>query len=453
MKSKIQNPKSNHIPRTPFKGEDRRMSVGLNLKPHLFAIAGLALIVVVIFYNVLLPPKPLMAQDSGLVNEFVSRQRAQSGKDVYWNTTGYLGNGGGRLAGKLAKVRIDFAVWKKLLPAEFKNTFSFPFAVFLVGLGFYLFCLSLDLKRLAAFTGAASIMLSGDFISSTYSGHFGKFFMWVYLCFAIWLLTAGIRKRNVLLLLWAGICGGIGVSSQLDVGFIIVMFFFAWTVFLIFQTKNQKKWIKLSAGLGIACVAGLIYSASTIYNLMGLAGSAAGKSSGTKDTRSKAEIWNWATQWSLPKAETLTFVMPGFFGFGLPDSPYWGKIGQDARWPTQHIGFPRFSMSTQNMGIIVIALAILAIVTASKMDSYSKKTIYFWGIAIIIALVFAYGRYFDIGGVSESGFGPYRIFYSLPKMESMRNPLKFLYPFMLGISLLAAYGMQYLITDTKVKGK
>ncbi len=424
------------------------------IKNHLIAIAGLALIVIVIFHNVLLPPKPLMAQDSGLVNEFVSRQRAESGNDVFWNTSGYLGNGGGRLAGKLDKFRIDFDVWRKLLPAELKNTFNFPLTVFLVGLAFYLFCLALDLKPISAFTGAAAIMLSGDFISCTYSGHTGKFFMWVYLCFAIWLITAGIRKRNILLLMWAGICGGIGVSSQLDVGFIIVMFFFAWTIFLIWQTKNQKKWVKLYAGLGIACVAGLIYSASTIYGLMGLASSASGKDTGTKDNRSKAEIWDWATQWSLPKAETLTFVMPGFFGFGLmPDSPYWGKIGQSATWATQHKGYPRFSMNTQNMGIVVIALALLAIVMATKMDSFSKRNIYFWGIAIIIALLFTYGRYFDIGGASESGFGPYRIFYSLPKMDSMRNPLKFLYPLMLGISILAAYGMQYLITEKKSKIK
>jgi len=416
-------------------------------KNHLIAIAGLALIVIVVFYNVLLPPKPLLAQDSSLVSEVISRQRNASGKDIYWNTTGYLGNGGGRLAGKLGKARIDFIMWRKLFPVKFRNTFDFPFAVFLVGLGFYLFCVSLELKPLAAFTGAASIMLSGDFISATYSGHTGKFFMWAYLCFAIWLLTSGIRKRNILLLLWAGICGGIGVSSQLDIGFIIVLFFFAWTLFLIWQTRNQKRWVKLSAGLAIACAAGLIYSASTVYTLMGLARSAEGKTSQAKDTRTEAEKWNWATQWSLPKAETLTFVMPGFFGFGLPDSPYWGKIGQDARWPKQHIGFPRFSMSTQNMGIIVFALAILALATAAKMDSYSKKTIYFWGIAIIVALLFAYGRYFDIGGVSESGFGPYRLFYSLPKMESMRNPLKFLFPFMMGISLLASYGMQYIIVD------
>ncbi len=33
----------------------------------------------------------------------------------------------------------------------------------------------------------------------------------------------------------------------------------------------------------------------------------------------KQEHWDWATQWSLPKSETLGLVVPGLFGY-LPDS-------------------------------------------------------------------------------------------------------------------------------------
>lgn len=76
-------------------------------------------------------------------------------------------------------------------------------------------------------------MLAGHFISCVYSGHTGKFFMLAYLCLALWLLTAGIRKRSILYLLWSGVCGGLGVSSQLDVGFIVIIFFAAWLIFLI----------------------------------------------------------------------------------------------------------------------------------------------------------------------------------------------------------------------------
>jgi len=103
------------------------------------------------------------------------------------------------------------------------------------------------------------------------------------------------------------------------------------------------------------------------------------------------------------------------------------------------------------MGIVVIALALLAIITASKLNNYSKNIIYFWTVTFILALLFSYGRYFDIGGASAGGFGPYRIFYWLPKMDSMRNPVKFLYPFMISLSILAAFGMEYILSDNKVK--
>src|SRR6185436_14977882 len=45
----------------------------------------------------------------------------------------------------------------------------------------------------------------------------------------------------------------------------------------------------------------------------------------------KEQRWNWATQWSLPKSESLRVVVPGLFGYRL-DSPagekYWGGVGQ-----------------------------------------------------------------------------------------------------------------------------
>ena len=57
----------------------------------------------------------------------------------------------------------------------------------------------------------------------------------------------------------------------------------------------------------------------------------------------KLHHWDWATQWSLPKAETLGLVVPGLFGYKL-DTPkdmmpmlqnaykggeYWGGVGRD----------------------------------------------------------------------------------------------------------------------------
>ena len=405
--------------------------------PHTIAVAGLALVTLIVFHSVLLPPKPVVASDAPLASQMAYRRNP--GRTVQWSANGYLGRGGSIRQYGLGMVKL-------LAPVKYSNTLFFPLAVFMVGLGFYLFCLSQGLGPLAAFTGAASLMLSGHFLTCVMSGHTGKFLMWACLCFALWLLTLGIRRRSILAIAWSGVAAGIGVSCQLDVGSIIMLFLGAWAAFLIWQTRAKKAWLKLSAGLIIAAMAGSVYCASSVYSLMGLAAQSSDGAGG--ETRSAEEKWNWATQWSLPRVETLTFVAPGFFGFGVGDSPYWGRIGQDARWPEHHVGFPRFSMSTQNMGIVVVALALLAIIAAPRMNANSRKVIYFWAVALVIALVFSWGRYFDLGGASASGVGPYRLFYSLPKMDAMRNPMKFLYPFMLALSILAAYGMEQLIAIT-----
>ena len=64
-----------------------------------------------------------------------------------------------------------------------------------------------------------------------------------------------------------------------------------------------------------------------------------------QDPETKARRWNEATQWSLPKVETLTLIVPGIFGFRM-DTPkdvanfpnwfkggvYWGAVGRDTAW-------------------------------------------------------------------------------------------------------------------------
>jgi len=406
--------------------------------PHLLALLGLAFVVIATFHSVLLPPKPLMASDSPTASVALGRQRLLEGQKIVWNTDGYLGRGGGVLTlNACTPLQI-------LVPPRYYNTVLFPLCVFLVGVGMYLFCLSLGLSSLSGFAGACALMLSGDFITATFSGHGGKFIMWVFLLFALWLLTVAIHKRSLLAFLWCGICSGIGISNQLDIGFIVALCLAAWAIFLVWQTRGDARRGRLAAGFAIAAVAVFIYSSRMVVSLLGLANQ--GQGNLAPEERSPAEQWNWATQWSLPKAETLTLVMPGFFGFGDPlGSPYWGSIGRDARWPPQ--GFARFSMSTQGIGVATVALALLAIFAGAAPGSPRRPLIVFWAVTAVVALMFAYGRYLDLSPTGASGFGPYRVFYWLPKMSSMRNPLKFLYPFALAVATLAAFGMAFLHRD------
>lgn len=417
----------------------------MRLREHVWAIVGLAVVVVITYHSVLLPLRAVLASDSPLGSIARAQEWWREGRRVVWLNDGYLGRSGGRLA---LHAQYPLQRWVK---TEHYNTVLFASATLMAGVGMYLTCAALGLGVLASFVGGCALMLSGDFITCVYSGHAGKFVMWGFLLWSLWLLTHGITRRSALALVWSGICGGIGVSNQLDVGLIVSLFYAGWVVFLLWRTREQGKWERVVAGLGLGVVAGAVYAVLTIVSLMGLA--TQGERGLSGDRRDDVEHWNWATQWSLPKEETLTLLVPGFFGWGhVPDSPYWGRIGQDARWPRERVGFPRFSINTQGLGVIVVALAVVGLCGAFGRPSASEEgggltpraVVIFWAVATVISLMFAWGRYFDTAPNSPHGLGAYRLFYMLPMMNAMRNPLKFMYPLMLGVAILAAYGTETL---------
>ena len=205
-----------------------------------------------------------------------------------------------------------------------------------------------------------------------------------------------------------------------------------------------------------------------------------------QDVQTKITRWDAATQWSLPKVETLQVVAPGLFGYRLSgnitqidhSSAYWGRIGQSPRIPelasddpkiraqalsilnqpdtflpalnttdrasrtpgivavTRKTGiFWRHIGSGECAGIMVSLLALFALANLCRKDPFSKserQAVAFWGLAAFFSLLAAWGRY---------GFF-YGLLYKLPYVSTVRNPVKFMHPFHISLLILAAYGME-----------
>src|SRR5690242_10326651 len=126
-------------------------------------------------------------------------------------------------------------------------------------------------------------------------------------------------------------------------------------------------------------------------NIKGVVGS-------QQDPETKAAQWHWATQWSLPKLESLSLVVPGLFGYRL-DTPdggnYWGHVGRDAAWdaylksgrqgppPDPSTHFIRHSGGGIYQGVsIVLIAAFAAIQVFRRKDSLftptDRKLLWFW---------------------------------------------------------------------------
>jgi hypothetical protein len=167
-----------------------------------------------------------------------------------------------------------------------------------------------------------------------------------------------------------------------------------------------------------------------------------------QDAQTKAQQWGWATQWSLPKLETLGLVVPGLFGYRM-DTPdggtYWGMIGRDPAWekyladdsqgppPT---GFLRYVGSGYYTGVLVVLVAFWAVAQSlrrkdSRFNIEHRKWLWFWLGVAVFSLLLALGR-----------FAPfYRWFYALPYASTIRNPDKVLYLFSLAVVVLFAFGV------------
>ena len=214
---------------------------------------------------------------------------------------------------------------------------------------------------------------------------------------------------------------------------------------------KATKTVCLRMAVVVAC-AGLL-SAHVLHTLVttqikGVAGTA-------QDQKTKDDQWNFATQWSFPKAETLRLFIPGIYGYRL-DTPnggnYWGSVGRSAGWDQTKQGIPRHSGSGEYAGLLVVMLAGFAFIYSWRRgeDVYTreqKRNIWFWSAAGFICLLLSYGKYAPL----------FQFFYWLPYMSTIRSPLKFLHIVHLALVILFAFGLHGLfkigIAAAKDKGE
>ena len=125
------------------------------------------------------------------------------------------------------------------------------------------------------------------------------------------------------------------VVEGADIGALFSLYVAAFVIYQAWVAGGPRA-RSLVAGVGrlalvVVCAACL--AAQAIAGL--LATEIEGVAGAQQDTKTKEQRWDWATQWSLPKWETLSLAVPGLFGYRM-DTPnggnYWGAMGRDSAW-------------------------------------------------------------------------------------------------------------------------
>ncbi|HTY88356.1 MAG TPA: hypothetical protein VMB80_12885 [Candidatus Acidoferrum sp.] len=435
-------------------------NAGTARRGNLFAL-WLAGILALLFWRSFLPGYVHFSNDGPLGQKMVNWAHLPAAFAGQWGDLNDIGGNGGACPlglNALLHMVLGPVGCAKFLP---------PLALFILGLGAWTFFRQLGFSTLATTLGALAATLNSTFFANACWGVTSQQIALGMVFFALALVVANTPETPALIC-WlryalAGLAVGVNVIEAADIGAIFSLLVSAFVLFLPFASEAGSGLAKLARGIGrIAVIAGFagFIAAQTVVALVGsqiqgIAGTA-------QDTETKSQHWDWATQWSYPKMETLGLFVPGVFGYKY-DTPkdmmeflqnsyqggvYWGAVGRDPAWDRyfaggekgpQPQGILRFAGGQNYGGILVVLVALWAIAQSlRRQDSVfslaQRRLIWLWTAVLVVSLLLAFGRYAPF----------YQFFYMLPYFSTIRNPAKFILVFSFAIVTLFAYGAQAL---------
>jgi len=224
------------------------------------------------------------------------------------------------------------------------------------------FLRELELPRPAALFGGVIYAWQGDILPFVYPGHYAYITSWPFFAVGAWGALRAQRTRHWAYALVSGACCGtlVGLPSNTDRGAIDSLLIAAlYLVPLLMRppTGRARDYLVNVRLLALCVVTAALIALAPLLSLfqsyvVGV------KMGGATDPE---QTYKLVTQFSLGPAETLTYLVPGFFGWHInnADGPYWGWIGEWPGWPKNHQGTRNLNLAISTTGTIATVLAIL----------------------------------------------------------------------------------------------
>jgi len=273
----------------------------------------------------------------------------------------------------------------------------------------YLLARSLRMSWLVSIFAGLIYMFTPQLIALPNVGHGSKLFTCAYIPLVLLTVKRMLERRKLLdFALFVLAVGMTLLSFHVQMAFYALLaggMYLVWSV--IFDIKGQSRAIPLKVVLFVAGVAlGFGFAASAylpVYEYTPY--SIRGGSEGGLD-------WDYATNWSFHPLESLTYVVPSFFGFG--GSTYWGYMP--------------FTDMPLYWGMAALVLAVMAAILARN------RMVTFFLILFFFAWIVSFGKYFPIL------FKP--MFELMPFFKSFRVPVMIQILMVFSIAMLAGYGLE-----------
>ena len=324
---------------------------------------------------------------------------------------------------------------------------------YIVGaLGMFFLLYSLDFSILISVFGAICFLFVPHYNSLWLAGHFSKFRAIMYIPWVVAAFTYLLNKKNILAMLLFTLAISMQVRTQhYQIIFYTWLLLFVIGIYPLIKFLLDKKYssfLKLSAMIliGIVLMILTVFQPLLVMNEYTPYSTRGGNPVNIVDiddsaTKAKGVSFEYATKWSLSPKETITFLIPRYFG-GTSHESYQGESVPQLKGRTipGYWGDMPFTGSTDYIGIVVFVLMILGIV-----GNWKNMKIRSLSIFTFFAILLAFGRHFPIF---------YKLFfYNLPYFSKFRIPTMIMMAVFFVFILFAVYGLKYLIEAYKSKDK
>lgn len=406
------------------------------LRRPLAASLGLAVvitsaIIAFLFAKSFKPELVLFSNDAplGLIS-------AQSGRDAstfsglfsgYWQDLNWIG-----IEPAPVFPNLSFGIYMFLRDPVLNAKYYPPISLIFLGISAWLFFRQLGFRNAVCILGGLAAALNMNTFSHTCWGLPSRALAQAAIFLGLAALQSATVGRFWFKALLGGFAVGMAVMEGFDVGALYSLYVAAFAFFLGMQRPGSTG-KKLPKSVLLVAVVALSAGWIAAHGMSALIGTQIKGIAGTKqDDMTREQRWDFATWWSLPPLETLRVVIPGVFGYRMDTGEggrYWGRVGEQP-------GLPRHSGAGEYAGILVVVVAGWALATAFRkkgaFTDLEKRHIYFWGGAMVISVLLAWGRHAPF----------YHLIYALPYFSTIRNPIKFMHMFHLSLLILFAFGLE-----------
>ncbi|RKY76113.1 hypothetical protein DRQ07_10825, partial [candidate division KSB1 bacterium] len=387
-------------------------------KHHDLIAVGVIFIILLIFYSpVMFSNKTLLPPDTIASKSFQPfvKQSFSQGAYPLWNP--YIFSGMPSFASlsrapymDLTSDVINAVIWifKLVLPLTDFTRLLLNYLLF--GGLLFLLLRKKELDPVPALFSSIALLLMPQIVAYAAFGHTTKLATAALIPLVFLLVERLLKEQNILYFSLTALAVGFQLLRfHVQINFysvlLCVIYFIYWVVLSIKDKERLWKIVKGGVLLGGAFFMGLVVSSVVNlsvweYSHYSIRGGAGGLNFG------------YATNWSFPPAEILTFFNPSFMGFGR--ETYWGAM--------PFTDFPMY------FGSIVLLLAGTAVVLKRN------RTTDFFLIIALIALFISFGKHFPIL------YGP--MFKLFPLFNKFRAPKMIHILLQISMVLLAGFGLQ-----------